>query len=149
MTKQFICDVCGDPYELDQAHIELVVQEGVDGPAPEGSYDICSWLCMYDLTLAATGTSDDGSQDEEEDPDILRMRGVLTAEEIPEGVGKRIMDEVHQQQIVIDKEDRQYAKEVEDAGVGVYFPEGMRVDGRPAEQVRRQVPKVRLVRDDG
>ena len=146
MTKQFVCDVCGEPFELDQPHIEFVVQEGMEGAVPDGSWDVCSWTCMYDLTLAASSTD---VADAEEDPEILRMRAVLEAEEIPEGMGKRIMDEVHLQQIVIDKQDRQYAKEVEDAGTGVYFPEGMRVDGRPAEQVRRrQVPKVRLVRDD-
>ena len=145
MTKQFVCDVCGNPYELDEPHIELVVQEGLAGPAPDGSYDVCSWLCMYDLTLAAADVADPRAADEEEDEDILRMRAVLESDEI----GKRLVDDVHDQQIVIDKQDRQYAKEVEDAGTGVYFPEGMRVDGRDASTIPRKVPKIRMVRDDG
>ena len=144
MTKQFVCDVCGDPYELDRAHIELVVQEGMDGPAPDGEYDVCSWLCMYDLTLAATGTSDDGSEDEDVEAEFAKEGEAKRLQEL----GKMLVDDAHEQQIVIDKQDRKYAKEVEDAGTGVYFPEGMRVDGRPAEQVRPRVPRVRLSRVD-
>lgn len=140
MTKQFVCDVCGNPYELDVPHVELVVQEGMDGAVPEGTWDICSWSCVYDLTLAAVA-----SEELEDEPVANEEEGLY----VPESLARDIVDDVHEQQIVIDKQDRQYAKEVEDAGTGVYFPEGMRVDGRPAEQVRkRQVPKVRLVRDD-
>jgi hypothetical protein len=142
VTKQFVCDVCGEAFELDQAHLEFVVQEGMEGAVPEGTWDICSWSCVYDLTLAATAS------EELEDEPVAEFVAPGEAKRLQE-LGRQIVDDVHEQQIVIDKQDRQYAKEVEDAGTGVYFPEGMRVDGRPAEQVRkRQVPRVRLVRDD-
>jgi len=138
VTKQFVCDVCGEPYELNEPHIELVVQEGLLGPAPEGSYDVCSWLCMYDLTLAAAGVDDPRAADQEDE-----------VEDEPEELPTRRVKHADTEQIVITDEPRaKYAKEVEQAGTGVYFPEGMRVDGRPAEEIRPRVPKIRMVRED-
>jgi hypothetical protein len=138
MTKQFVCDVCGEPYDLDTPHIEITIQEGMDTSIPEGTWDICSMECME--TLLGFEREDDNA------PAIEDFKQALSAVGIS---GARIVDDAHEQQIVIDRQDREYAKEVEDAGTGVYFPEGMRVDGRDASQIRPRVPKIRMVRDDG
>jgi hypothetical protein len=122
VSKVFVCDVCGEPFNLEEPHIEIVVPEGffaAEDGVDFGQYDVCSTLCLRRFTEVAAP--------ETETPTIDAL--------MEEAAKPRSMTREEFEALTLKPEKPE--PPVQTPTAEDWYPEGMRVDGRSPEQLPR------------